>query len=141
MMGQQYSIEIPNKSTFKLDEVCGLTGVKPYILRFWEAEFTQISPIESANGQKLYEHKDIEMVLLIKKLLFEDKLTIEKAKVEIVKHLMETPLADSDEISMTEKNIQDSNSIVLLESVNTERIEKVKLKLEDLIQRMEQAHF
>lgn len=77
------SIEIPNKSLFKLNEVCGLTGVKPYVLRFWENEFDEISPITSSTGQKLYEHKDIEVIALIKKLLFEDKLTIEKAKSEL----------------------------------------------------------
>ena len=77
------SIEIPNKSLFKLNEVCGLTGVKPYVLRFWETEFQEIEPIVSSSGQKLYEHKDIEVIAIIKKLLFEDKMTIEQAKVEI----------------------------------------------------------
>ena len=76
-------IEIPNKSLFKMNEVCGLTGVKPYVLRFWETEFEQISPVASSSGQKLYEHKDIEAIALIKKFLFEDKMTIEKAKMEI----------------------------------------------------------
>lgn len=76
-------IEIPNKSLFKMNEVCGLTGVKPYVLRFWETEFEQISPVTSSSGQKLYEHKDIEAIALIKKFLFDDKMTIEKAKMEI----------------------------------------------------------
>ncbi len=76
-------IEIPNKSLFKLNEVCSLTGVKPYVLRFWEAEFDEVNPITSSSGQKLYEHKDIEAVAVIKKLLFEDKLNIEKAKADI----------------------------------------------------------
>lgn len=77
------SIEIPNKSLFKLNEVCGLTGVKPYVLRFWETEFEEIEPISSSSGQKLYEHKDIEAIAIIKKLLFEDKMTIEQAKAEM----------------------------------------------------------
>jgi DNA-binding transcriptional MerR regulator len=76
-------IKIPNKSHFKANEVCTLTGVKPYVLRFWESEFAEISPLISSSGQKLFEHKDIEAVVLVKKLLFEDKLTIEKAKFEI----------------------------------------------------------
>ncbi len=77
------SIEIPNKSLFKLNEVCGLTGVKPYVLRFWESEFEEIEPVTSSSGQKLYEHKDIEAIAIIKKLLFEDKMTIEQAKAEM----------------------------------------------------------
>ena len=76
-------IEIPNKSSFKINEVCALTGVKSYVLRFWESEFTEIAPMTSSSGQKLYEHRDIEAILLIKKLLFEDKMTIERAKAEM----------------------------------------------------------
>jgi DNA-binding transcriptional MerR regulator len=78
-------IIIPNKSHFKLNEVCGLTGVKPYVLRFWESEFEEISPVTSASGQRLYEHKDIENVLFIKKFLFIDKKNIEEAKLELKK--------------------------------------------------------
>ena len=80
-------IEIPNKSTFKINEVCALTGIKSYVLRFWETEFEEIAPIPSSSGQKLYELKDIEAILLIKKLLFDDKLSIEKAKSEVKKLL------------------------------------------------------
>ncbi len=76
-------IEIPNKSSFKINEVCALTGVKSYVLRFWESEFNEIAPMTSSSGQKLYEHRDIEAILLIKKLLFEDKMTIERAKAEM----------------------------------------------------------
>lgn len=76
-------IEIPNKSSFKVNEVCALTGVKSYVLRFWESEFTEIAPLMSSMGVKLYSHIDIEAILLIKKLLFDDKLTIERAKREM----------------------------------------------------------
>jgi DNA-binding transcriptional MerR regulator len=95
-------IEIPNKSSFKINEVCALTGVKSYVLRFWESEFTEIAPLMSSSGQKLYEHKDIEAILLIKKLLFDDKLSIERAKGEMKilmprEHLVEAPFADFSE--------------------------------------------
>ena len=95
-------IEIPNKSSFKINEVCALTGVKSYVLRFWESEFDAIAPITSSSGQKLYEHRDIEAILLIKKLLFEDKMTIERAKAEI-KTLMPRE-------SLVEKNFSDNYS-------------------------------
>lgn len=81
------TIDIPNKSHFKLNEVCGLTGIKPYVLRFWESEFEEIAPILSSSGQKLYEHKDIEILAIIKKLLFDDKLSIEQAKLELRTYL------------------------------------------------------
>lgn len=73
-------IAIPNKSSFKLDEVCELTGVRPYVLRFWESEFDSIRPITSASGQKVYEHKDITVILKIKDLLVEQKLSVERAR-------------------------------------------------------------
>lgn len=92
-------IEIPNKSSFKINEVCALTGVKSYVLRFWESEFTEIAPLMSSIGQKLYEHRDIEAILLIKKLLFDDKLTIERTKGEMKilmprEHLVEASFND-----------------------------------------------
>ena len=84
-------LNIPNKSLFKMNEVCGLTGVKPYVLRFWESEFTEINPVLSSSGQKLYEHKDIEAVALIKKMLFDDKMNVEQAKMELSLKLKASP--------------------------------------------------
>ena len=46
-------VKIPNKSLFKIEEVCELIDVKPYVLRFWESEFTEIKPLASSNGQKI----------------------------------------------------------------------------------------
>jgi len=97
------SMTIPQKSHFKLDEVCGITGVKPYVLRFWESEFEEISPISSSTGTKLFGHKDIEVIYIIKKLLFEDKLTVEQAKREffINPHLAESGLGVQEQESLT----------------------------------------
>lgn len=81
------TLEIPNKSMFKLNEVCGLTGVKPYVLRFWESEFTEIDPIVSSSGQKMYEAKDIQAIATLKNLLFEEKMNIEQAKAELPNRL------------------------------------------------------
>ena len=69
--------ELPKKSLFKVNEVCSITGVKPYVLRFWESEFEELSPITSSLGQKLYSAEDIEMISYVKKLLFGEKMSIE----------------------------------------------------------------
>src|SRR5690606_1927104 len=87
-------IQLPNKSHFKADEVCGFTGVKPYVLRFWETEFEEINPIVSSSGQKLYEQRDVEAILAIKKLLFDDKMTVEEARREM--SLRFSSMVDSD---------------------------------------------
>lgn len=74
---------IPNKSVFKFQELTPITGVKPYVIRFWETEFEDIIPVTSDTGEKLYGRKDVELLLKIKKLLFDDKLSIPEAKLAL----------------------------------------------------------
>lgn len=76
-------MKIPNKAHFTINEVCSILNLKPYVLRFWETEFVEITPDVGPNGERLYRRKDIDAVIFIKKLLFEDKLTIEKTKFEL----------------------------------------------------------
>ncbi len=79
---------LPDKTLFRFEEVANLTGIRPYVLRFWETEFEQISPSTSFDGEKVYEKTDIETILEIKKLLFEHKLSIPKAKQLLTKSLI-----------------------------------------------------
>jgi DNA-binding transcriptional MerR regulator len=74
---------IPNKSSFKFQELTPITGVKPYVIRFWETEFEEICPINSDSGQKIYSRKDVEAILKIKKLLFDEKMSIAEAKIAV----------------------------------------------------------
>jgi len=76
-------MKIPNKPHFTINEVCSILNLKPYVLRFWETEFIEITPDVGPKGERLYRKKDIEAITFIKKLLFEDKLTIEKTKFEL----------------------------------------------------------
>ena len=87
---------IPNKSNFKFQELTPITGVKPYVIRFWETEFDDISPVTSDSGQRLYARKDIEAILKIKKLLFEEKLTIQEAKIAIKSRIISFEQQASD---------------------------------------------
>jgi DNA-binding transcriptional MerR regulator len=72
--------EIPNKLYFRIGEVAKLAGVKPYVLRFWESEFAGLGPKKSGTGHRLYRRKDVELVLEIKRLLYEKRFTIEGAR-------------------------------------------------------------
>jgi DNA-binding transcriptional MerR regulator len=74
---------IPDKLYFKIGEVSEITGVKPYVLRYWETEFNIIEPVKAKSKHRLYRKKDIESVLMIKKLLYEDKLTIAGARKKL----------------------------------------------------------
>ena len=74
---------IPDKLYYKIGEVSKITGVKPHVLRYWESEFRAIRPYKTRSLQRLYRKRDIELVLKIKKLLYEDLFTIPGAKRKI----------------------------------------------------------
>ncbi len=74
------SPEIPDKLYFRIGDVSRLAAVKPFVLRFWESEFPQLAPKKSGTGHRLYRRKDVEMVLEIKRLLYEERFTIEGAR-------------------------------------------------------------
>ncbi len=76
-------VEIPNKVFFRIGEVGSLTGVKPYVLRYWETEFRHLRPRKSKSGQRLYRKSDIELILRIKELLWARKFTIAGARTEL----------------------------------------------------------
>lgn len=74
------SVTIPNKLYFRIGDVVRLTGIKAYVLRYWETEFSSLAPKKSGTNQRLYRRKDVEMVLEIKHLLYEKRYTIEGAR-------------------------------------------------------------
>ena len=72
--------EVPDKLYFRIGEVARLAGIKPYVLRFWETEFPALDPKKSGTGHRLYRRKDVQLVLEIKRLLYEKRFTIEGAR-------------------------------------------------------------
>jgi DNA-binding transcriptional MerR regulator len=72
--------QIPNKLFFKIGEVCELTDTQPYVLRYWESEFPALAPAKNSSGQRIYRRRDIETILRIKQLLYEEGFTIAGAK-------------------------------------------------------------
>ncbi len=68
---------IPEKLFYRIGEVGRITGVEPYVLRYWESEFPFLKPRKSSSGQRLYIKKDIENILEIKRLLYKERYTIE----------------------------------------------------------------
>ena len=71
---------IPDKLYFKIGEVADIVGVMPYVLRYWETEFPDIVPGKSQSKQRLYRRKDVELILFIRDLLYQQKFTIEGAR-------------------------------------------------------------
>lgn len=76
-------IEIPERLYFRIGEVAKLCRLPAYVLRFWETEFPQLKPIKSNTGQRMYRRKDVEGVLRIKKLLYEEGFTISGARQQL----------------------------------------------------------
>ena len=74
------SSEIPDKLYFKIGEVADIVGVEAYVLRFWESEFTMLSPKKTDSGHRVYRKKDVETVVRIKELLYEKGYTIAGAR-------------------------------------------------------------
>ena len=71
---------IPDKPYFKIGEVAQLAGVEPYVLRYWESEFKTIRPEKTRSNQRLYRRRDVEAVLAIKRLLYDEGYRIDGAK-------------------------------------------------------------
>ena len=74
------SVSIPDKLYFRIGEVARLTALPAYVLRFWESEFPQLKPNKGGTGQRLYRKRDVELVLEIKSLLYDQKFTIPGAR-------------------------------------------------------------
>lgn len=72
--------QLPDKLYFKIGEVASIVGVKPYVLRYWESEFNVVRPSKSRSRHRLYRRQDVEMLLHIKRLLHEERFTIEGAR-------------------------------------------------------------
>ena len=97
--------DIPDKRYFRIGEVCELADVKPHVLRYWEAEFSVIRPQRDASKQRLYRRVDVENILAISKLLYEEGFTIAGAKkalaaarrkgAEVVKQEVKPPASEA----------------------------------------------
>src|SRR6185437_13690818 len=82
-MSAEASPNIPDKLYYRIGDVSEIVGVKPYVLRYWETEFTMISPQKSSTGQRVYRRSDVENLVLIKKLLYKERYSIEGARNRI----------------------------------------------------------
>ncbi len=75
---------IAKKAYYSIGDVCDLTGLKPHVLRYWEAQFDVLRPTKNRAGNRVFRPKDIELILLVKNLLYEQKYTIEGANQKLL---------------------------------------------------------
>lgn len=79
----QDEVIIPEKLFFKIGEVCDLVGVQAHVLRYWETEFSMLSPQKNKSGQRSYRRRDVEIALKIKQLLYKEMFTIAGARKKL----------------------------------------------------------
>jgi len=85
----------PEKLYFKIGEVAKIVGVKPYVLRYWETEFSVVKPGKTKSKHRLYRRKDVETLLRIKRLLHDQRFTIEGARKALRKDVGETAVEEA----------------------------------------------
>ena len=76
-------LAIPDKLYFRISEVSKLTGLEPYVLRYWETEFKLIKPVRTKSRHRLYKRKDLDVIFEIRRLLYEEQYTIAGAKKKL----------------------------------------------------------
>ncbi len=104
----EQAVQIPERLYFRIGDVADIAGVKAHVLRYWETEFSEIAPEKSSTGQRVYRRRDVETVLLIKKLLYADKYSIDGARRKLRELRREGELANQiseagDPISAAER--------------------------------------
>ena len=73
----------PVQEFYSIGEVCNLTELKPHVLRYWESQFRFLNPAKNRSGNRVYQRKEIELILLVKHLLYTEKYTIEGARLKV----------------------------------------------------------
>jgi DNA-binding transcriptional MerR regulator len=74
---------IPVREFFSIGDVCDLTDLKPHVLRYWESQFRFLHPAKNRSGNRVYQRREVELIMLVKELLYVDKYTIEGARARV----------------------------------------------------------
>ena len=74
---------VPKQEFYSIGEVCALTDLKPHVLRYWESQFRFLSPAKNRSGNRVYKAREVELIMLVKHLLYTEKFTIEGARQRI----------------------------------------------------------
>ena len=112
----------PVQEFFSIGEVCDLTGLKAHVLRYWESQFRFLSPAKNRSGNRVYQRKEIELILLVKHLLYTEKYTIDGARQKLNEHRKAGELRR-----------------VSRDALAVETLESIEQDLRDLLRQLESA--
>jgi len=118
----------PKKLYYKIGEVCEIVGVEPHVLRYWESEFSRLSPPKNKAGQRTYRPKDIVLLLQIRKLLYDDGFTIAGAKKQLTGAAPNPEsLAEESPRAKPETHAQQGSE------PNSQRLKRLRKELENIL--------
>ncbi len=99
---------VQEKLFYKISDVCKITGLEAYVIRFWETEFPTLHPKKSKGNQRIYIKKEIDLILEIKRLLYQEKLTIAGARKRLRQPVHKTPKVHANQtISVIKKELEE----------------------------------
>lgn len=113
-----------DKLYYKIGEICEITELKSSVLRFWEKEFKQLRPVKSGGGQRFYTKKHIELILSLKRMLYEEKLTIEGVRRKLNK-----PVAESEK----QQTVTAKPALTVFGSISNEELKGELLGILELL--------
>ncbi len=126
-------VQVPDKEEFKIGEVCEIAGVKPFVLRYWETEFAELAPAKGAGGQRTYSKADVELILRIKQLLYEERFTVAGAK----KRLAEDQAQPARPASPAPQQAKRAAKPARLDSGTSEQVERLRRAVAEARQELE----
>lgn len=85
-MSPRATTQEPVQEFYSIGEVCDLTDLKPHVLRYWESQFKFLSPAKNRSGNRVYQRREVELIQLVKHLLYTEKYTIEGARQKVDEH-------------------------------------------------------
>ena len=92
---------------FSIGDVCQLTGLKPHVLRYWESQFRFLNPAKNRSGNRVYQRREIELILLVKHLLYAEKFTLEGARKRIEQYRKTGALKSQARLALEHETIED----------------------------------
>ena len=96
----------PVQEFFSIGEVCDLTELKPHVLRYWEGQFRFLHPAKNRSGNRVYSRREVELILLVKHLLYTEKYTIEGARQKLDQQRRAGELRSAARAALAEETIE-----------------------------------
>jgi len=96
----------PVQEFFSIGEVCELTDLKPHVLRYWESQFKFLNPAKNRSGNRVYQRREVELILLVKHLLYTEKYTIDGARQKVDEHRKGGELRSAARAALTVQTLE-----------------------------------